>query len=223
MLAGLRLVLAAFGCSLLLAGVALIAVGSCVHVQLLPYSAFYAGRVGTPVILIVMGVLSFPLTGLLAVALLRDGPRPLGLFCALLGSLVACEVGAAIASFEYRHVIGPHLRAAVLRDLDACQGTGLDGVQRSLRCCGGPHGQHDYRARGLPVPESCCPSYGCHGRGVHRASCDGRLEVHFRENMVTVGATAIVLLCLHFMGFLLACWHAYRLCTDNALIYTVNQ
>ncbi|CAN7947912.1 unnamed protein product [Ixodes hexagonus] len=223
MLAGLKLVLAAFGCCLILAGVALIAVGSYVHVQLLAYSAFYAGRLGTPIILIVMGVLSFPLCGLLAVALLRDGPRPLGLFCALLGAVVACEIGAAIASFEYRHVIGGHLKAAVLRDLDACQGTGLVGVQSALRCCGGPNGEYDYRARGLPVPESCCPYYGCRGYGVYRASCNGRLEHHFRYNMVSVGATAIVFLCIHFAGLLLACWYAYMLCTDNSLIYTVNQ
>lgn len=219
---GLRRVLAAFDAVLLLSGVTLITVGSYVHVQLGPQAAFYTGRLGTPVILIVMGVLAFPLAGFLALALMRESHQALWLSAAILGTMVACEVGAAIASFEYQHVIGQAVRDSVQRDLDACQGSGLDSVQQRLRCCGGFHGAGDYASRALNVPNSCCPR-SCQASSPYRDTCDSRLEELFKRNMIRVGVTAIVLLCVHFLGVLLSCWLGQRVAADNALTYTVNE
>lgn len=218
----LKKAVAVFAGVLLMSAVALIAVGSHWHGRLVPYGNFYAGRMGTPIILIVTGVLSFPLALLLVPGLRRDDYRALFTFAGILACMVACEIGAAVASFEYRHVIGAAVRSMVVRDLDGCQGFGLDFAQRTLHCCGGPNGSHDYRARGLAIPPSCCP-YGCQGYGAHRASCDYRLEGLFNRAMIDVGSTAIALLCIRFMGVLLVCWQARRIAADSALIYTVNQ
>lgn len=222
MQSALKKAVGVFAAVLLMSAVAMIAVGSHWHGRLSPYSNFYTGRLGTPIILIVMGVLSFPLALLLVPGLRRDNYRALYMFAGILACMIACEIAAAVASFEYRHVIGAAVRSVVVRDLDGCQGTGLEFAQRTLHCCGGPNGSHDYRARGLAIPPSCCPR-GCQGYGAHRASCDYRLEGLFNRAMIDVGSTAIALLCIRFMGVLLVCWQAYRLSTDNALIYTVNQ
>ncbi|KAH7986336.1 hypothetical protein HPB52_025042 [Rhipicephalus sanguineus] len=167
MQSALKKAVGVFAAVLLMSAVAMIAVGSHWHGRLSPYSNFFTGRLGTPIILIVM----------------------------------ACEIAAAVASFEYRHVIGAAVRSVVVRDLDGCQGTGLEFAQRTLACCGGPNGSHDYRARGLAIPPSCCPR-GCQGYGAHRASCDYRLEGLFNRAMIDVGSTAIALLCIRFMGVL---------------------
>lgn len=222
MQSALKKAVGVFAAVLLMSAVAMIAVGSHWHGRLSPYSNFFTGRLGTPIILIVMGVLSFPLALLLVPGLRRDNYRALYMFAGILSCMIACEIAAAVASFEYRHVIGAAVRSVVVRDLDGCQGTGLEFAQRTLHCCGGPNGSHDYRARGLAIPPSCCPR-GCQGYGAHRASCDYRLEGLFNRAMIDVGSTAIALLCIRFMGVLLVCWQAHRLATDNALVYTVNQ
>ncbi|XP_064462461.1 tetraspanin-15-like [Ornithodoros turicata] len=214
--AALKRLTAATGIVLLCCGVVLIAVGSFVHARLNPFGEFYAGRLGPAIILIVMGVISFPLVALLSWAILREHLLALLLFLLILAGIIACEIGAAVAIFEYRFVIWMTVRERVLYDLNECRGFGLQYVQERLYCCGGPLGINDYRDRGLPVPSTCCPSGIC-------PPCDLRLEMHYRYFIEHVGATAIVMLCLQFLSLLSGCLLAFVVRAENALIYTVNE
>ena len=152
-----------------LLGVALIGLGSYVHVDTKDYIKFLSGSyLNTPILIIVIGVLILPTVVLGCYAATKDCKMLMVTYIFLLFALIVSQIGAGIAAFALKGELGGSIERNMKEAMNhygvASQEADTvtwDRVQTTFHCCG-VFGWKDWKnatSPGLPrntVPDSCC-------------------------------------------------------------------
>lgn len=203
-----KYLLFAFNAIFVLCGIALIAVGGVVLSALNPQKSFYEGYLGAPVAIIVLGVFVFVLAFLGCCGAIRESYHMIMAFSILLTVILICELGAAIAAYVYRSKIEHALKTAATNSIakygnDTEVNKLWDDIQSNLHCCGA-NSTADFT---VPIPPSCCENKPptCDAAHAYKIGCIDALLQKFKEKIVYVGVTGIVICFIEVVGIIFGC------------------
>lgn len=203
-----KYLLFAFNAIFVLCGIALIAVGGVVLAALNPQKSFYEGYLGAPVAIIILGVFVFVLAFLGCCGAIRESYHMIMAFSILLTVVLICELGAAIAAYVYRSKIESALRTAATNSIkkygnDTEVDKLWDDIQSNLHCCGA-NSTDDFRGN---IPSSCCENKPttCDAAHAYQITCIDALINKFKEKIVYVGVTGIIICFIEVVGIIFGC------------------
>ncbi|XP_064466226.1 CD63 antigen-like [Ornithodoros turicata] len=207
----IKYLLFAFNAIFVLCGIALIAVGAVVLSSLSPQKLIYAGFLGAPVAIIVLGVFVFILAFLGCCGAWKEHTCMITTFSVLLLVILICELGAAIAAYVYRSQIGESARKSATESINEFE-TNKDmqkfwnDAQSSLKCCGA-NNYTDYFEDKQHLPSSCCPDKpeNCTVELAYKKGCLKAFIDLFNEKIIYVGATGIVICFIEIVGIIFGC------------------
>lgn len=204
-----KYLLFAFNAIFVLCGIALIAVGGVVLSALNPQKPLYEGYLGAPVAIIVLGVFVFVLAFLGCCGAIRENYHMIMAFSVLLTIILICELGAAIAAYVYRSKIASALKEAAGESIAKYNQNNTDvqrlwdDIQSNLHCCGA-NNVSDYQTG---PPPSCCKDKQnpCDEKDAYKASCVDVMIEKFKEKIVYVGVTGIIICFIEVVGIIFGC------------------
>ncbi|XP_056096097.1 CD63 antigen [Rhinichthys klamathensis goyatoka] len=202
-----------------LCGLALIVLGTLVHVSFLN-TAIIKEYSGSPLVLIIVGVIIFFIAFFGCCGAWKESQCMITVFAVLLSLIVIIEIGTAIAGY----VLGGKLPATLEKgfkvmiteynktkeDRDA-----VDAIQKQFKCCGGNSSQDwvNFTSSHTTVPDSCCINVtkDCGIGAIHDAKkiytdgCNLILEKLLKENILWFAVGALVVAFVQITGIVLAC------------------
>lgn len=202
-----------------LCGLALIVLGILVHVSL-HNMAILKGASGSPLVLIVVGVIIFFISFFGCCGAWKENQCMVVTFAIILSLIVITEIGAGIAGYIFRGKVNElldqsfHTMIAGYNKTEEYR-TSLDSIQMQLKCCGGNSSTDwvNFSADHISVPDSCCRNVtkNCGFEAmtkptvIYTEGCQPILETRIKENILWIAVGALVIGFVQITGIVLAC------------------
>ncbi|KAM9305740.1 CD63 antigen-like [Gastrophryne carolinensis] len=201
-------------------GVSLICVGASVQMKLSDISVVIAETSsGAPLVLTIMGMIIFFLSGFGALAAIKENSLLIKIFTVMMLLVFAAEIIVGISAYSYRTQLQRSLLLRFLRVLDKYGEDrritrGIDGVQQDFQCCGGRNYTDWYNATArlaaMSVPPSCCRSVqvNCgenataHADRIYQEGCVMKMQNWVTDHIDVIGAVGVGLGFSQFIGIL---------------------
>uniref|UniRef100_A0A3P8UMJ2 Tetraspanin n=1 Tax=Cynoglossus semilaevis TaxID=244447 RepID=A0A3P8UMJ2_CYNSE len=173
--------------------------------------------VGTGVAVIIFGLFG-------CLATWQGTPWMLKLYALFSILVFLLEIAAAIGGFIFRQQIKAMLGSIYTTAINTYDGkgvtaTGVDTIQKTLRCCG-VHFYHDWNTSSYfttnGIPTSCCSTTNCPSDSlkdvslaqslVYNEGCFSLITNAMESNLAIVGGISIGFAFFHLLGIFLACY-----------------
>uniref|UniRef100_A0A8C1BPS1 Tetraspanin n=1 Tax=Cyprinus carpio carpio TaxID=630221 RepID=A0A8C1BPS1_CYPCA len=202
-----------------LCGLALIVVGVLAKLSI-NTMAFLKGYSGSPLVLIVVGVIIFFIAFFGCCGAWKENQCMITMFAVILSLIVITEIGAAIAGYVFRGNLTDLLNKGFDDMITGYNVTEkretLDNIQEQFKCCG-KNSSSDWKSSKFfdsnSVPDSCCKNVtkGC-GKGalqetskINTDGCQPILDKFLKQNFLWIAVAALVIAFVQITGIVLAC------------------
>ncbi|KAM3916998.1 CD63 antigen-like [Leptodactylus fuscus] len=204
-------------------GVALICLGASVQMKLSDISIVVAETSsGAPVVLTIVGMIIFFLSGFGAVAAIKENNVLIKSFTGIMLLIFVIEIIVGMSAYSYsdkiqRNVLNRFLKMLNKYGVDKKISRGVDGVQQEFQCCGANNFTDWFNVSSrIPqnaVPSSCCRSVQqkCgegaleHSERLYTEGCVLKMKLWISEHFGLIGAVGVGLGLSQILGILFSC------------------
>ncbi|XP_075687156.1 CD63 antigen-like [Rhinoderma darwinii] len=204
-------------------GVVLICVGASVQMKLSDVSIVVAETSsGAPMVLTIVGMIIFFLSGFGAVAAIKENHVLIKIFTGIMLLVFAVEIIVGMSAYSYRDKLQRNVLNGFLRVLNKYGAEkqitrGVDGVQQEFQCCGAQNFTDWFNvSSGLfrdSVPSSCCRivQQKCgedaveHSERLYQEGCVLKMKTWIAEHFDVIGAVGVGLGFTQILGIVLSC------------------
>ncbi|XP_067301925.1 CD63 antigen [Pseudorasbora parva] len=201
-----------------LCGLALIVLGIMVHQSFLN-TAIIKGYTGSPVVLIIVGVIIFFIAFFGCCGAWKENQCMVSMFAVILSIIVIVEIGTAITGYVFRGKIPGFLDERFKSMIAGYNNTEnrdtLDAIQKQFKCCGGNSSDDwlNFSSTKTSVPDSCCKNItnNCGVGAIHNSEkiyidgCQPILNQFLKKNLLWIAVGALVIAFVQISGIVLAC------------------
>ncbi|CAN2389087.1 Tetraspanin family [Pristimantis euphronides] len=204
-------------------GVALICVGASVQMKSSDISMVIAETSsGAPLVLTIVGMVVFFVSGFGAVAVIRESNVLMKTFAAILLVVFIIEIVVGMSAYSYRDKLQRDALSRLMKVLSK-YGTekriarAMDGVQQEFQCCGARNFTDWFNiSSGISqnsVPNSCCrivrPKCGENaqerGEKLYQEGCLLKMTMWISQHFDVIGAVGVGLGLTQILGILFSC------------------
>ncbi|XP_030768128.1 tetraspanin-7-like isoform X2 [Sitophilus oryzae] len=201
-------------------GIAILAIGIWMEVELYKYMEMSTAFSGTaPYVLIGTGSFIILIGSLACCCTVKGQPVLLYVYGAFLAIVFVLELGAGISIFAYRTKLTEGFDKGLTRAMmnyhnanSSQVSSDLDLIQSTLHCCGN-HKASDWLElelpHALPIPPSCCIKDGCNtevDRGeIYTQGCYNKVIDFLDANIGIVAGAAVGIAFFPLVGVILSC------------------
>ncbi|ERL83974.1 tetraspanin-7-like [Dendroctonus ponderosae] len=217
-LACMKTLLMVFNFIFWISGIAILAIGIWMEVELYKYMEMSTEFSGTaPYVLIGTGSLILVIGSLACCCTVKGQPVLLYVYGAFLAIVFVLELGAGISIFAYRSKLTEGFDKGLTRvmvnyhnDSNSQVSSDLDLVQETLKCCGN-HNASDWLnlPHRMPIPSSCCIQDGCRTEEkyheIYTQGCYEKVIDFLNKNFKVVAGAAIGIAFFPLVGVILSC------------------
>ncbi|XP_016320367.1 CD63 antigen-like [Sinocyclocheilus anshuiensis] len=202
-----------------LCGLALIVVGVLAKVSI-NTTAFLKGYSGSPLVLIVVGVIIFFIAFFGCCGAWKENQCMITMFAVILSLIIIIEIGAAIAGYVLRgnltDLLNKGFDVMIAGYNETENRDSLDTIQQQFKCCGRNSSSDWMNSKFLApssVPDSCCKNFtkDC-GKGalqetskIYTDGCQPILDKFLKQNILWFAVAALVIAFVQIMGIVLSC------------------
>ncbi|RZC39581.1 tetraspanin-7-like [Asbolus verrucosus] len=199
-----------------ISGIAILAIGIWMEVELYKYMEMSTEFSGTaPYVLIGTGSLIILIGSLACCCTVKGQPVLLYVYGAFLAIIFVLELGAGISIFAYRTKLtegfdkGLTQAMVSYRNDSTHLAADFDLVQETLHCCGN-HGYEDWLnlKPSLPIPSSCCIQENCNvgdPEEIYKQGCYDKVVDFLNANIGIVAGAAVGIAFFPLVGVVLSC------------------
>ncbi|XP_072274001.1 CD151 antigen-like isoform X2 [Pyxicephalus adspersus] len=177
---------------------------------------------GAPLVLTIVGMVIFFLSGFGAVAVIKESSILIKSFTGLMLLVFAIEIIVGISAYSYRDTLQRNVLRSFMKMLDR-YGTdkpltrGVDGVQQQFQCCGARNFTDWLNiSAGFPpgsVPPSCCKTVKlkcgenarAHSDRIYTQGCVMKMQMWISDHVNVIGAVGVGLGFSQIFGILFSC------------------
>uniref|UniRef100_T1II96 Uncharacterized protein n=1 Tax=Strigamia maritima TaxID=126957 RepID=T1II96_STRMM len=174
-----------------------------------------SGVKSVPIFLIVVGLFVAVIAFFGCCGAIRNSYCMLMTFAAILGIIFVFEFGAGIAAYTKKDDIIQSVKNGfdeLMNDYkknDTAEKDAVDALQQSFKCCG-RNGSDDWKKRGEPVPNSCCPkvedkSVTCTDNTTFKDGCYDAFTNFISDNITIIGGIGVGIAFIQILGIVLSC------------------
>ncbi|XP_073401378.1 CD63 antigen-like [Dendrobates tinctorius] len=204
-------------------GVVLICLGASAQMKLSDVSVVVVETSsGAPMVLTVVGMVIFFLSGFGAVAAIKENLILIKIFTGIMLLVFVAEIVVGMSAYSYRDKLHRDLLSRFMKVMDKYGAEKLvtravDGVQQRFQCCGAKNFTDWFNvSSGIyesSVPSSCCriPRPKCgedalgHSEGLYQEGCVLKMKTWISEHFDVIGAVGIGLGFTQILGILFSC------------------
>ncbi|KAM4626895.1 CD63 antigen-like [Discoglossus pictus] len=204
-------------------GVALICIGAAIQIGLSDVSVILAQTsAGAPVVLTILGMIIFFLSGFGAVGVLKEHHTMVISFSAIMLLLFILEIVVGISAYSYRDELHNNMSWNFLKLLDQYGinpqiAKGLDHMQQQFHCCGAQNYtdwfNSTYGISMSSVPTSCCRNImkDCgdrpfeHPENIYQEGCVEKLRKWIGDHIGVIGAVGVGMGIAQIFGIMFSC------------------
>jgi len=196
-----------------LTGIAILAVGIWMVVELYKYMELSTEFSATaPYVLIGTGALIILVGSLACCCTVKGQPVLLYIYGAFLMVIFLLEISAGVSIYAYREKLldgfGKGLNQSLTNyNTDKEKASDFDLVQSTLHCCGNQN-YTDWYTSHQKVPQSCCKQEGCEPQkkeDIYTQGCFNKVVEFLNGNIGLVGGSAVGVAFFPLLGEILAC------------------
>ncbi|KAK3580355.1 hypothetical protein CHS0354_014829 [Potamilus streckersoni] len=210
-----KLLIFSFNLLFVLVGIALIACGAYVQIQLKKYFQLIDGSFDSAaVLLIVVGVIVFMIAFFGCIGAIRENHTCVMIYAVLLGLIFILEIAGGIAGFvlkdKVRDSVEKLMNTSLQKEIDQPVSPNIwDDIQKEFKCCG-VETYKDWEKSGInkTAPDSCCTVHGCDRRNsslLYTEGCLHKFTGWVQDRIVIVGGIGIAFAFIQVVGILCAC------------------
>uniref|UniRef100_A0A8C1MGA7 Tetraspanin n=1 Tax=Cyprinus carpio TaxID=7962 RepID=A0A8C1MGA7_CYPCA len=202
-----------------LCGLALIIIGVLAKVPV-NTSAIIKGYAGSPLLLIVVGVIIFFIAFFGCCGAWKENQCMIAMFAVFLSFIIIIEIGAAIVGYvllgTMTDVLNKGFDIMVTEYNETENSRILDTLQQDYKCCGKNSSVDWLNSKFLApnsVPDSCCKNVtqNC-GEGairdtskIYTEGCQPILDKFLKKNFLMIAVTALIIAFVQITGIVLSC------------------
>ncbi|KAK5646234.1 hypothetical protein RI129_004698 [Pyrocoelia pectoralis] len=197
-----------------ISGIAILAIGIWMEVELYKYMEISTEFSGTaPYVLIGTGALIILIGSLACCCTVKGQSVLLYVYGGFLAIILVLELGAGISIFAYRSKLTSGFDTGLNQSLinyrsdSAGKAADIDAIQTALHCCGN-HGYNDWIEINPPIPQSCCKTENCDTSDedqIYRLGCYNKVIDFLNANIGIVAGAAIGIGFFPLLGVVLSC------------------
>lgn len=204
----IRYLLFAFNVLFTLVGIALIAGGAYVQVQLKGYTNIIGGQFSAAaVFLIIVGVLIFMIAAFGCCGAYKENYCCIMTFAVILIIIFICELAAGIAGFIYKNKVDEGVQDLMNKTIkDQSANDDWNKVQQEFACCG-VNNYTDWTISNRTIPASCCKDTKttCTSANAYKIGCYTELKDFVKNKIVVIGGIGLGFAFIQIIGILFAC------------------
>ncbi|KAJ3654431.1 hypothetical protein Zmor_013620 [Zophobas morio] len=199
-----------------ISGIAILAIGIWMEVELYKYMEMSTEFSGTaPYVLIGTGSLIILIGSLACCCTVKGQPVLLYVYGAFLAIVFVLELGAGISIFAYRTKLTEGFDKGLTQSMIDYRNNSkdlandFDLIQQTLHCCG-KHGSMDWLnlSQSTPIPESCCIKEHCNtedAEQIYTEGCYTKVVEFLNSNIGIVAGAAVGIAFFPLVGVVLSC------------------
>ncbi|XP_040214248.1 CD63 antigen-like [Rana temporaria] len=207
-------------------GVALICLGASVQMKLSDISVVITeASSGAPLVLAIVGMIIFFLSGFGAVAVIKENATLLKIFTGIMLLVFAVEIIVGISAYAYKDMLQRDVLQRFMKLLDRYGKDrpvtrGVDGVQQQFQCCGARNFTDWFKVNTTSsgvssgsVPSSCCKTVqlkcgenaGERSDRIYTQGCVMKMHMWISKHVEVIGAVGVGLGFSQILGIAFAC------------------
>ncbi|KAL3855755.1 hypothetical protein ACJMK2_014959 [Sinanodonta woodiana] len=208
-----KILIFSFNLLFVLVGIALIACGAYVQIELKKYFQLVEGSFDSAAaLLIAVGVIVFLIAAFGCCGAIRENHTCVMIYAVLLTIIFILEIAGGIAGFVLKGKVQTSVENLMNHSLDEQiknhPPKGIwDDVQKEFKCCG-VNSYTDWISRNSTVPDSCCMNSGCNTTDSTKLFTEGcllKFTTWVQDKIVIVGGIGIAFAFIQVVGIVCAC------------------